>query len=170
VQLISQNTEAAIITIETSWNKTVQSLLETANLLIQYQKREDWFQIKAELAARKIMKSEVLSMMTSIGRNKLLNDGSYTKKLPCSYNSLYHLSKMDEPALKVKLDSGEITPTIRLIDVRKFTNSQKPKKSGVSKAFTKRLIVEADDYKKHKKDIEAVIDNIRQNHPYISIK
>jgi len=168
--LIPQNTEAAIISIETSWNKTVQSLLETANLLIEYQKREDWFQIKAELAARKIMKSEVLSMMTSIGRNRLLNDGTYTKTLPCSYNSLYHLSKMDEHALKEKLDSGAITPTIRLIDVREFTETQQKKKSTTSKSFTKRLTVNAEDYQKHKKAIDKVIANLRQSHPYISIK
>lgn len=170
MQLIPKNTEDAITSLQTSWNKTVQSLLETAQLLLDYQKRDDWFQIKAELAARKIMKSEVLSMMMTIGRSQLLNELAYLDTLPGSYNSLYHLSKMDEGDLKTKLDSGDITPTTRLNEIRAFTKPKKTRVSPTTTSYSKRLIVSGNDYKQHKDDIDELLADISKNYPYISIK
>lgn len=169
MDLIPKNTETAIQDIHTSWNKTVESLLETAKMLINYQQRPDWFQIKDELASRNIMKSEVLSMMTSIGRNSLLNDKQYLNQLPSSYNSLYHLSKMEDAKLKDALDNHTVTKAIRLEDVRKLAESNKTK-SKAPDFVIKKLIISASDYKTHKKAIDDLLTEITKKYNYIGTK
>lgn len=175
MELIQNGTEMTIREIEGSWNKTVESLLVTAQLLLACQKRSDWFQIKAELSTRKIMQTEVLSMMMSIGRNKLLNQQDYLKQLPRSYNSLYHLSKMDSTVLKEKLKAGEITSSIRLVDVRMLTAGLKKKiiptkKKTISKHHIKTISMSLYAYEKHKDVVDALFRDIAIKHPYLKVK
>lgn len=169
MNLIKNDTENAIQDIQTSWNRSVEALLETAQMLIQYQQRADWFEIQDELASRNIMKSSVISMMMSIGRNQLLNNTQYLDQLPRSYNSLYHLSTIDEPELKEALDTKKVTQDSKLSFIRDLA---KPKTNAkIAPTFvTKKLIISEADYKPNQIIIDTLLTDIASKYQFIKIK
>lgn len=166
-------TETAVIEIQGSWNKTVQSMLDTAKLITDYERREDWFDIKSELSLRGIMQDSVISMMLSIGGNSLLQSDKNVEFLPRSYNTLYNLSLLDDKELIQRFQSGDINPSLRLIDARKF-HPQKTNKPSSSKPNTTKNIVNIstnlDDYKNHKKEIDKFVQDISKKYPYLIVK
>lgn len=124
MDLTTKQTEKAVAEITASWHKSIVSLIETAKLLLDYSFREDWKDIQRELSDRGIMQSSVISMMLGIAQNRLINNPKYIHQLPPAYNTLYQLTQLDEREIEKKFKKGEITPSLRLEDVRTWRKSK----------------------------------------------
>ena len=164
--VLEVDADGVVDTITASWRKTVTTVLETARLLVEHSTRSDWDYIKKELETRGVMKAQVLSMMMGIGQNQLLNDRNYIDQLPSGYNTLYHLSLLDD--LQARLKSREISPDIRLKDVRSW------RKAGTSKikaAPITKLIISmlTEDFNKHKNEIYGNLKEFTSACPYIEV-
>jgi len=108
--------------ISDSWHRTVQGVLETANLLVEaYNSLDDdeWDQLKSNLS----FKDSVCSMMMSIGDTKRFNKKSVQKRLPANYNILYEFSKLDDDEWDQAIDEGLVDTDTTTSAVRKWKNN-----------------------------------------------
>ena len=168
-QLIKKQTEDAIGNIQTSWQKTVLSVLQTAQMLHDYSSRSDWSDIQRQLSDRGIMSTQVISMMMGIARNPQLNDPKNIDLLPPAYNTLYNLSKLDEDEFRDHIKIGDISPSLRLEDVRKWRNtSVKKKKSPRSQSIT--ISIPSNELKHCKNDVVNAIDRLSKKFPYLKVR
>lgn len=123
----SVEVEHAVKEIGQSWNRAVESIIETAVLVHKYKKSKLWNDIKEQLISRNIMKDSVMSMLSGIGENSLLTSKENIPLLPPSYNTLYQLTRLGEEELERKLNSGEIHPELTVEEAREWTRSHTTK-------------------------------------------
>ena len=65
-------TKRAVTNIAGAWNKTIDALLDTANLLFTYSQQSNWREIREQLQTDGVMGASVISMMLRIGRDPRL--------------------------------------------------------------------------------------------------
>lgn len=101
--------ESAIRDIRSSWKKTTDAILETAETLYNYKLSAEWGQIEEELDSRNIIKKSVQKFLVGIAQNPTLMNAKYRDNLPPHYNSLYHLSRIGSDKLETLINKGDIT-------------------------------------------------------------
>jgi hypothetical protein len=159
--------DVAVDEISTSWHKSVENILKTANLIRKFSFTDEWKAIQEELINKKIMKSSVISMMMRISSNTALNNPQNLNYLPPSYNSLYNLSIMSPDVIERKINDGEICSSTKLEEIRGWS----PKKqSNPRKKIISLIKIELDDYALHKNDLIIELKKILKQFPFLLIK
>jgi hypothetical protein len=122
---VSVPTQRAVTNIAGAWNKTIDALLDTANLLFAYSQQPNWREIKEQLQTDGVMGASVISMMLRIGRDPRLQKPDVKKLLPLSYNTLYLLTKLDDDVIDAKIKEEVLTPAVTVDEVRGWGVSKK---------------------------------------------
>ncbi len=136
--VVAVPTKRAVTNIAGAWNKTIDALLETANLLYTYSQQANWKEIKEQLQLDGVMGASVISMMLGIGRDPRLQKPSLKKLLPPSYNTLYLLTKLDDDVIDAKVKEEVLTPALTVQDVREWS---KPTGAATSNIPADKLVV-----------------------------
>jgi hypothetical protein len=114
----------AVAEIARAWSQTIDSLLNTANLLFTYSQQANWRAIREQLQVDGVMGASVISMMLSIGRDPRLHQPSIKQLLPPSYNTLYLLTKLDDAVIDAKIKDDALTPALTVQEVRAWSNQK----------------------------------------------
>jgi len=102
VEVVVQSTDSVIdidqacILIGQSWHTTIDSLLNVVLLIRGYMDKKGFKTLEKELEKRGLMKRSVFSMFKTIAKNELINH-EIKHLLPPAYNSLWYLSKIEDP-------------------------------------------------------------------------
>ena len=165
---------AALSDITTSWRKTTEAILNTADTLYKYQNSQDWSVISEELDKRNIIKISVQKFLIGIAQNPTLMDSGIRDSLPPHYNTLYHMSRIDGDKLRTLLKKGTINPSTLLEDVRKLADKFSPKKKQNSHKVTGQLVSATIrlDFPKgqgSKRQINGIVKLLEENYPEVNI-
>lgn len=104
--------------IEAAWQKSVESVIEVGRL-VQQAKLElgaSYSLLETELP----FSSTVAAFLIKIVENPILSDPQYFNRLPNSYNTLYHLSSIDNDELIKQIEDGVITPDYGLVSAKRL--------------------------------------------------
>ncbi len=106
--------------IGAAWHASIESMFRIVGLIRQCLGKKGFKELQHELEKRGIMKSSVFSMFKSIAQNPAL-DLKVKGHLPSAYNTLYHLSRIeDQTEFKKLIASGEIHQGITLEEAKKL--------------------------------------------------
>ena len=100
--------------IEAAWHKSVASVIEVGKLIKQAKETlgVSYTLLETELP----FSSTVAAFLVKIAEHPVLSNPAYYPKLPNSYNTLYHLAKVDEKQLVKQIESGEMVfPPFRAV-------------------------------------------------------
>jgi hypothetical protein len=111
--------------IESAWQKSVASVIEVGNLIKQA--KDDLGVSYSLLETELPFSSTVAAFLIKIAQHPVLSDPIYYARLPNSYNTLYHLTSVDEKQLVKQIEAGEITPNYTLASA-KYLREASPKK------------------------------------------
>jgi len=169
-----KSVEAALSDITTSWRKTTEAILNTADTLYKYQSSQDWYVISAELDRREIIKISVQKYLVAIGQNKTLMDSGLRDSLPPHYNTLYHMSRIDGDKLRTLLKKGIINSSTLLEDVRKLADKFSPKKKQNSSKVTSQLVsatirIDFPEGQGSKRQINGIVKLLEENYPEVNV-
>lgn len=104
--------------IESAWQKSVASVIEVGKL-IKEAKNElgvSYNLLETELP----FSSTVASFLVKIAEHPVLSNPAYFAKLPNSYNTLYHLTSVDNKQLVQQIEAGQITPNYTLSSAKQL--------------------------------------------------
>jgi hypothetical protein len=121
--------------IEAAWQKSVASVIEVGKLVKEAKQTlgVSYTLLETELP----FSSSVAAFLVKIAENPVLSNPTYHARLPNSYNTLYHLAKVDEKQLVKQLEKGEITPNFTLNSAKALRDAL-PSKSTKAASLTKR--------------------------------
>jgi hypothetical protein len=106
--------------IGAAWHTTIDSLFQIVDLIRQCLDKQGFKELQVELEKRGIMKSAVFSMFKSIAQNPVL-DLKVKDRLPPAYNTLYYLSRIEDPTTFKKLiSSGAVNRNTTLEEAKKI--------------------------------------------------
>jgi len=98
--------------IELAWQKSVASVIEVGKLIKQ---AKDELGVSYSLLETELpFSSTVAAFLVKIAEHPVLSNPVYFNKLPNSYNTLYHLTSVDNKQLVKQIESGEISPNYTL--------------------------------------------------------
>jgi hypothetical protein len=154
--------------IAASWQKSIDSILETGrNLIAAKEELEhgEWLQmVKNELP----FGDRTAEMLIKVAENPVLSDSNHGSNLPASWRTLYELTKLPKDLLERKIESGEITPRTERKDVAamrgKARKASAAARSGVVRSpkvgplnsSTQRALEETTDWIKSKADEDDI--------------
>ena len=169
-----KSVEAALSDITTSWRKTTDAILNTADTLYKYQSSQDWAVISEELDKRNIIKISVQKFLVGIAQNPTLMDSGLRDSLPPHYNTLYHMSRIDGDKLRTLLKKGTINPSTLLEDVRKLADKFSPKKKQNSSKVTSQLVsatirIDFPEGQGSKRQINGIVKLLEENYPEVNV-
>ena len=169
-----KSVEAALSDITTSWRKTTEAILNTADTLFRYQSSQDWSVISAELDKRNIIKISVQKFLVGIAQNPTLMDSGLRDSLPPHYNTLYHMSRIDGVKLRSLLKQGTINPSTLLEDVRKLADMFSPKKKPSSSKVVNQLVsanirIDFPEGQGSKRQINGIVKLLEENYPEVNV-
>jgi len=98
--------------IETAWSKSVESVIQVGRMVKQA--KEELGVSFSLLETQLPFSSTVAAFLIKIAENPVLSNPAYYSRLPNAYNTLYHLTSVDEGQLIEQLESGEISPNFTL--------------------------------------------------------
>lgn len=118
-----------------AWQTSVAHVIKTG-LLIEQAKQSLGVSYR-ELEAVLPFTATVATYLIKIAQNAVLSNPTYQKSLPNSYSTLYQLTLVNEDLLIKEINSGTITPSLRLDDAKKLkTPRRSPKQSTTGKTKT----------------------------------
>lgn len=167
---VRSKTENAVEEIKASWQKSINSMIETAQLILEYSFSSEWKNIQKELADRNIMKPSVVSMMLGIANNPVLTNPEYRDKLPLSYNSLYHLSLLEEKEVETRIKDGKINTSFRLEDVRALKKKLEGKPATTTVKNITLASIPLADFEENKIEILVELEKLKEKYPCIVVK
>jgi hypothetical protein len=118
--------------IESAWQKSVASVIEVGKLIKQAKQElgVSYNLLETELP----FSSTVASFLVKIAEHPVLSNPAYYSKLPNSYNTLYHLTSVDEKQLVEQIESGEISPNYTLASAKYLRIASPINRAGTQKA------------------------------------
>jgi len=120
--------------IESAWQKSVASVIEVGKLIKQ---AKDELGVSYNLLETELpFSSTVAAFLVKIAEHPILSNPAYFAKLPNSYNTLYHLTSVDNKQLLKQLESGQITPNYTLSSAKSLRDVS-PKSTPTKKAITR---------------------------------
>jgi len=123
------------IKITTAWQKSVEGILETAQLLNKAKNNlshPDYFDLCNNLP----FSSSSAEKLVSISKNKQINNPSNLSSLPPHWTTLYELSLLPEKKIKEEIKTGNINPDVERGLVVDFKNQTNSKSNQTTKKFT----------------------------------
>ncbi len=98
--------------IESAWQKSVASVIDVGKLIKQA--KDDLGVSYSLLETELPFSSTVAAFLVKIAEHPVLSNPTYFQRLPNSYNTLYHLTSVDENQLIKQIENGEISPNYTL--------------------------------------------------------
>lgn len=111
--------------ISESWQKAVESIIETGRRLQEAKKQAghgNWLKI-VELLPYSEATTRYLMQIAS---NKIISDRHHGDVLPASWRTLATLAQLPSREIASKIKSGEITPELQRSTVEKWVRAKKP--------------------------------------------
>lgn len=120
MKLNALSLEEFTVAIRASWNKAIESVIETAQMVKRAEDQLDWKQLgelKRRLEQERIMSRPTFSKLAKIAANPVLTAPENLPRLPHSYATLYELAQYDGAIVQQALEEGTIHAAIRHKDV-----------------------------------------------------
>lgn len=108
------------VAIRGSWNKAIESIIETAQMVKRAEDQLDRTQLnelKRRLEQERIMSTPTFSKLAKIASNPVLTAPENLPRLPHSYATLYELTQYDGAVVQQALEEGTIHSAITHKDV-----------------------------------------------------
>lgn len=108
------------VAIRASWNKAIESVIETAQMVKRAEDQLDHKQLselKRRLNQQRIMSTPTFSKLAKIASNPVLTAPENLPRLPHSYATLYELAQYDDAIVQEALEEGTIHAAIKHKDV-----------------------------------------------------
>lgn len=108
------------VAIRASWNKAIESVIETAQMVKRAEDQLDHKQLselKRRLNQQRIMSTPTFSKLAKIASNPVLTASENLPRLPHSYATLYELAQYDDAIVQEALEKGTIHSAITHKDV-----------------------------------------------------
>ena len=161
----------AVTEIARTWSQTIDSLLNTANLLFAYSQQANWRAIREQLQVDGVMGASVISMMLGIGRDPRLHKPSVKKLLPPSYNTLYLLTKLDDDTIYAKIKGDALTPALTVQEVRAWSISGGSSKGATTRASNRIVLQLPDKFGAHEKSkLTKQLEELAQQYPGVMVQ
>jgi hypothetical protein len=94
--------------ISVSWTKTVRAILETGRLLIKAKDALKHGEFGPMIESDLPFGPRTAEQLMAIARNPILSNANHGSHLPCSWRTLYELSRLPDKILQAKLDDGSL--------------------------------------------------------------
>lgn len=126
--------------IEAAWQKSVASVIEVGKLVKEAKETlgVSYSILETELP----FSSTVATFLVKIAENPVLSNPNYHARLPNSYNTLYHLAKVDQKQLIKQLEKGEITPDFTLKSAQSLREALPSKNNKTNNSSKRKKIAE----------------------------
>jgi hypothetical protein len=168
---IAVPTKRAVTNIAGAWNKTIDALLDTANLLFVYSQQSNWREIKEQLQTDGVMGASVISMMLRIGRDPRLQKPAVKKLLPPSYNTLYLLTKLDDDVIDAKIKEDVLTPSLTVDEVRGWSTPSGSSKGATTSASNRIILQLPDKFSaRDKSKLTKQLQELAQQYPGVKVQ
>ena len=105
-----------------SYGKTVGAVVETGKLIIEAKEAlgASFSELEAHLEEELRFSSSVLSMFSTIAANAVIQNPENWCHLPNGYNTLYHLTQIEEAKFAELIKTGKVTPRTTLAEAKAF--------------------------------------------------
>ncbi len=156
--------------IGAAWHTTIDSLFQIVSLIRECLDKKGFKELQVELEKRGVMKSAVFSMFKSIAQNPVV-DLKVKDRLPAAYNTLYYLSRIEDPTeFKELIAKGEINPDTTIEEAKQLSDRVRGKsKSEYAKAKAPRAImpiasiqIQRSQFRKNRKKIFELLDQLEE--------
>jgi hypothetical protein len=156
--------------IGAAWHTTIDALFKVVSLIRECIDKQGFKELQAELDRRGVMKSSVFSMFKSIAQNPAL-DLKVKDRLPPAYNTLYYLSRIEDPTkFKKLISSGEISRDTTIEEAKKLlqlVSGESKVEYNKAKAPTSMMQIasiqiQRTQFKKNRKKIFELLDQLEQ--------
>ena len=120
MKLNALSLEEFTVAIRASWNKAIESVIETAQMVKRAEDQLDRKQLgelKRRLEQERIMSCPTFSKLAKIAANPVLTAPENLPRLPHSYATLYELAQYDDAIVQQALEEGTIHAAIKHKDV-----------------------------------------------------
>ena len=117
------------VAICASWNKAIESVIETAQMVNRAEEeldRKQLKQLKQRLEQDRVMSGPTFSKLAKIASNPVLTAPENLSRLPHSYATLYELSQHDTAAVQKALEQGKIHAAIKHKEIADALPRRKP--------------------------------------------
>lgn len=121
IDTTNMTVDTAFVAIDNALRRSTEGVLVAATYLVQFEGREDYVKLKNQLIAEKVIGESTISMYSSIGKCTVLY--KCIDKLPSSFNSIYHLSKLEKAQkgfIEDAIANGKLDRTTTLKEIRKW--------------------------------------------------
>jgi hypothetical protein len=96
--------------IRATWQKTLESIIETGKLLIRAQHELPYGSFEGMITSELPFKRQTAYRLMSLAKHPVISDVSHVIHLPAHYSTLLELAKVDEHTLIEKIEDGTVTP------------------------------------------------------------
>jgi hypothetical protein len=118
--------------IETAWSRSVESVIQVGRMV---KEAKDALGVSYSLLETQLpFSSTVAAFLIKIAENPVLSNPAYFSRLPNGYNTLYHLTSVDEGQLIEQIENGEITPNFTLARAKSLREAKPNSKSSKAEA------------------------------------
>ena len=121
---IDKTIEKRFEEIATILRRSVTGVLQTGRLIYEASLDSGAERLNNMLVSRNVLAKSTISQYRTIGACEALHTPEIEGKLPASFNSIYHLAKLESntPGFLInKIEKGELNASTKLEEVRKWT-------------------------------------------------
>lgn len=111
--------ESVFSNITTALRRSTEGVLEAAKFLVQFESYKEFGKLKKQLVSEKVMAKSTISQYLTIGKCTVLS--SVYGNLPPSFNSIYHLAKLEKKTkgfIEAQIGEGKLNRATKLEDIR----------------------------------------------------
>lgn len=157
IPAVSLTVETVFTSITSALHRSSEGVLEAAKCLVQFEGYKEFGELRKRLAAEKIMAKSTISQYLTIGKCTVLS--RVVDKLPPSFNSIYHLAKMEKKTkgyIEDQIAKGKLNRATKLEDIRAST--------GISQSDWIQIMVEVNSHisPSERKSLKEEIINLIQ--------
>lgn len=162
--------------IRGSWNKAIQSVIDTAQMVKRAEDqlgRKQLNELKRRLEQDRIMSGPTFSKLAKIASNPVLTEPDNIHLLPPSYATLYELAQYDTKVIQDALSGGSIHAAIKHKDLSSILPKRAPNrivKSTVQSKVSVSIRFSADQQDIPDELLERLKDVLTEISRYVEIK
>jgi len=121
IETTNMTVESVLSEIATALRRSTQGVLDAARCIVQFKGHNEFPILEKKLIAEKVMAKSTISQYMTIGKCTVL--ARNVDKLPPSFNSIYHLAKIEAKQkgfIENAVQSGKLDRTTKLEEIRKW--------------------------------------------------
>lgn len=107
--------------ITSALRRSTDGILEAADCMVQFEGAKNYTALKKKLTDEKVMGVSTISQYMTIGKCKVLK--ANIEHIPASFNSIYHLAKLEkeeEGFIERAIENGKLCRSTKLETIRKW--------------------------------------------------